>query len=135
MRPEFVLALFLSAALATAAAAAPPRVHVELNTVESTNNQCRVTFVVENRAKEPVESFKLNSAIFNQDKQAKRQVSFELGPMRGGKTIVKTFALDGGCSEIGAILVNDVTCSPGTPDACLDGLELSSRMKDMRLYK
>jgi hypothetical protein len=35
-----------------------------------------------------------------------------------------------------AILVNDVTaCTPGNPPACLDALGLSSRVKEIRLYK
>jgi hypothetical protein len=58
-----------------------------------------------------------------------------MGPLRASKTIVKTFAVDGACGEIGSILVNDVTCAPGTPDACLTGLTLASRIKDVRLYK
>jgi hypothetical protein len=125
----------LSAVFATSALAAPARVHVELNTVESANNQCRLTFVIDNRAKEPIESLKLDLAVFNQQRIVQRRLAAELGPVRGSKTVVKTFALDGNCGDVGAILVNDVTCSPGTPDACLDGLELSSRIKDVRLYK
>jgi hypothetical protein len=34
------------------------------------------------------------------------------------------------------VLVNDIAaCAPGEPNACLDGLTLSSRVKDVRLYK
>jgi hypothetical protein len=125
----------LSAAFGMSAQAAPARVHVELNTVESANNQCRLTFVIDNRAKEPIESLKLDLAVFNQQRIVQRRLAAELGPVRGSKTVVKTFALDGNCGDVGAILVNDVSCAPGTPDACLDGLELSSRIKDVRLYK
>jgi hypothetical protein len=135
MRLQFALAIALSAALGSAAVAAPTRVHVELNTLESVNNQCRLTFVIDNRAKEAIESLKLDLAVFNQQRIVQRRLVAELGPVRGSKTIVKTFALDGNCGEVGQILVNDVTCTPGTPDACLDGLELISRIKDVRLYK
>jgi hypothetical protein len=64
-----------------------------------------------------------------------RRLAVELGPIRAAKTVVKTFALDSVCGEIGSILVNDVTCAPGAPDACLDGLHFSSRVKDVRLFK
>ena len=134
-----MLRIRLSAALAatllagTAALAAP--VHVELNTVETADNRCRVTFVIENKGPDGVESLKLDLAVFNPQRIVQRRLITELGPLRGSKTIVKTFALEGACGEIGSILVNDVTCAPGTPDSCLTGLELSSRLKDVRLYK
>jgi hypothetical protein len=60
----------------------------------------------------------------------------EMGPVRSAKTIVRTFAVDADCRQIGSILVNDVTaCAPGEPGACLDGLALSSRLQALRLYK
>ncbi|MPZ58081.1 MAG: hypothetical protein GEU91_16615 [Rhizobiales bacterium] len=133
MRNLPAIVLIVAVLTGTAALAVP--VQVELNTVETDDNRCRVTFVVENKGKDAVESLKLDLAVFNPQRIVQRRLAVELGPVRGGKTIVKTFALDGGCGEIGSILVNDVTCAPGTPDACLDGLTLSSRMQDVRLYK
>jgi hypothetical protein len=59
-----------------------------------------------------------------------------MGPVRSGRTIVKTFAIDTKCAQVGAVLVNDVTaCTPGEPNACLDGLALFSRVNNVRLYK
>jgi hypothetical protein len=130
-----VFALLASLACGAAAAAAPTRVHVELNNLEASGAQCRVTFVVDNRAKESLDSLKLDLAVFNAQHIVQRRLIAELGPVRGNKTIVKTFALDGACNEIGSILVNDVTCTLGTPDVCLEGLELSSRLKDVKLFK
>ena len=117
----------------TLAQAAP--VSVELNTLETADNRCRLTFVIENKAKDGLESLKLDLAVFNPQRIVQRRLATELGPVRGGKTMVKTFALDGACGEIGSILVNDVTCAPGKPEDCIEGLELSSRLKDVRLYK
>jgi hypothetical protein len=130
------LALTLAAAFGATSAVAATRVQVELNNVETVNNQCRVTFVIDNRAKEPIESLKLDLAVFNKQQVVQRRLVTELGPLRGAKTIVKTFAIEGACGEIGSILVNDVTCAPAaTPDACLDGLDLTSRLKDLRFFK
>ena len=126
--------VFVAAVLASTSAFAAS-VNVELNTVETADNRCRITFVIENKAKDGLESLKLDLAVFNPQRVVQRRLATELGPVRGEKTIVKTFALDGACGEIGSILVNDVTCAPGAPDACIDGLTLSSRMKDVRLYK
>jgi hypothetical protein len=52
------------------------------------------------------------------------------------KTMVRAFLVDAECHQVGAILVNDVTaCMPGNANACLDQLDLSTRVKDVRLYK
>jgi hypothetical protein len=133
MRIRLATAIVAAGLLSTAARAAP--VQVELNTVETAENRCRVTFVIENKGKDGIESLKLDLAVFNPQRIVQRRLITELGPVRASKTIVKTFALDGACGEIGSILVNDVTCVPGTPEQCLGGLELSSRIKDVRLYK
>lgn len=137
MRSHLAIALLLSAAFGTAAAApaAPARVHVELNNVETSGSQCRITFVIENKGKDALESLKLDLAVFNAQHIVARRMVVELGPVRAAKTIVKTFALDGSCSQVGSVLVNSVTCAPGTPDACLDTLDLSSRLKDVKLFK
>jgi hypothetical protein len=133
MRVRLAIACIATVLAGTAAQAAP--VQVELNTVETAENRCRVTFVIENKGKEAIESLKLDLAVFNPQRIVQRRLITELGPVRGAKTIVKTFALDGACGEIGSILVNDVTCAPGQPEECLTGLELSSRIRDVRLYK
>jgi hypothetical protein len=127
------LAALLAPLLVTAAAAT--EVRVELNNVETAENRCRLTFVIENKTKEAAESFKLDLAVFNPQGIVQRRLVTEMGPLRPTKTMVKTFAVDGACGEIGSILVNDVTCAPGNPDACLAGLDLASRLKDVRLYK
>ena len=130
---RFAIALVAAVLVCTAANAAS--VSVELNTVETADNQCRITFVIENKAQEGLDSLKLDLAVFNPQRIVQRRLATELGPVRANKTIVKTFALDGACGEIGSILVNDVSCTPGTAEGCLDGLALSSRIKDVRMYK
>ena len=109
---------------------------VELNAAESAENRCRLTFLIENKAKNPVESLKLDLALFNAEGVVQTRMVTEMAPVRPMKTIVRTFSIDGECKQIGSILVNDVTaCVPGNPNACLDGLELASRMKGVRFYK
>jgi hypothetical protein len=128
-------ALFAVPLLISTLAQADP-LRVELNTGETAENRCRLTFVVENKAKEPVESLKLDLAIFNTDGVVQHRMVTEMAPVRPVKTVVKTFSVDGDCKQIGSILVNDITaCTPGTPSVCLDTLELSSRLKGVRFYK
>lgn len=129
--------LLVPAVLAPFAAFAAERtIHLELNSAEGGDHRCRLTFVIANNAQQPIESLKLDLALFNPDGVLQRRMVAELGPVRAAKTMVRTFAVDGECGQIGAVLVNDVAgCIPGTPDACLDALALSSRLKGVRLYK
>ncbi|MGZ5841758.1 MAG: hypothetical protein ACXWJ8_07455 [Xanthobacteraceae bacterium] len=118
------------------ARAADEMVHLELNAIETAENRCRLTFVIENKSPQNLDSLKLDFAMFNTDGAVYRRIIFDMAPVRAAKTIVKTYAIDGDCAQLGALLINDVTaCVPGEPAACLDGLVLSSRVKNVRLYK
>jgi len=111
-------------------------INVELNSVESAQNRCRLAFVIDNKDELPLQTLKLDLAVFNRDGVVQRRLVIEMGPVRRAKTMVRTFEIDGECLQIGSILVNDVTaCAPGDPGACLDRLTLSSRVSGIRLYK
>ena len=112
------------------------KVLVELNSADSADNRCRLNFVIQNKSDVALESMKLDLVAFGTDGGILRRLLTEMGPVRAAKTVVRTFAVDADCRQIGSILVNDVTaCAPGEPGACLDGLALSSRLQAMRLYK
>ena len=122
--------------IALAPARAQDTVRIELNTLENADNRCRMTFVIENRASHAVDSLKLDLALFNTEGAVYRRMVTDMGPVRAAKTVVKTFATDGDCAQLGSLLVNEVAaCTPGEPNACLDQLALSSRVKAVRLYK
>jgi hypothetical protein len=108
----------------------------ELNSIEGADNRCRLNFVIENKSDVALESMKLDLVAFGTDGSILRRLLTEMGPVRSTKTMVRTFAVDADCKQIGSILVNDVTaCTSGEPGACLDGLALSSRLQALRLYK
>lgn len=118
------------------AAAADEKVLVELNSIESVENRCRLNFVIENKSDVSIESMKLDLVAFGSDGGILRRLITEMGPVRAAKTMVRAFAVDADCKQLGSILVNDVAaCAPGEPGACLDGLGLSSRLKQLRFYK
>jgi hypothetical protein len=120
---------------ASLAAAADQNIRVELNSLDGTETQCRMTFVIENKSA-ALDSLKLDLVVFNTESIVYRRILTELGPVRSGRTMVKTFAIETKCAQVGAVLVNDVSaCAPGEPNACLDGLALSSRVNNVRLYK
>jgi hypothetical protein len=116
--------------------AADEKVLVQLNSIESADNRCRLNFVIENKSNAAIESLKLDLVAFGTDGGILRRLITEMGPVRPAKTMVRAFAVDADCRQLGSILVNDVTaCAPGEPGACLDGLSLSSRIEALRLYK
>jgi len=137
MRPAVMLFSQIAFALiAPCAQAADEPVRIELNALEGAENRCRMTFVIENKAKQAIESLKLDLALFNTDGAVYRRMVVDMAPLRPAKTNVKTFSTEGDCAQLGSVLVNEVTaCQPGDPAACLDELALSSRVKAVRLYK
>jgi len=111
-------------------------IRIELNTVENVQNSCRLSFVIENKGETPIETLKLDLAVFGREGAIQRRLIVELGPIRGSKTLVRAFDVEGDCAQIGSVLVNDVTaCAPGDPGTCLDRLALSSRSSAVRLFK
>jgi hypothetical protein len=135
MRQALQLVLMLM--LVSPVAAAPADIiHVELNAAVALNDQCRLSFVIQNKEGPALNSFKLDLVLFGQDGVIDRRLVAEMGPLRAEKTVVKTFAVESACKAIGSILVNDVTaCAPGDAAACLDRLDLSSRVSQVRFFK
>jgi hypothetical protein len=132
--PALLRALLI--VLAPTFALAAEETHVELNAAENADRSCRLTFVIENRGAQSIDALKLDLALFNTEGAVYRRMVVDLAPVRGAKTIVKTFAVEGECAQLGAVLLNEVTaCAPGEPATCLDALALSSRLKGVRFYK
>jgi hypothetical protein len=131
-----VLLLLPALAFAAAAAAPPSPIRIELNAAAALQNQCSLSFVIENKDGAALRSLKLDLVLFGRDGVISRRLIAEMGPLRAAKTVVKAFAVDGDCAALGSVLVNDVTaCVPGEADACLARLELHSRIPDIRLFK
>jgi hypothetical protein len=139
MKPV-VLALAAILALPAALLAAPNEladaIRVELNSAESVQGRCRMSFVIENKGEAAIDSLKLDFAVFGTNGVVQRRLVAELGPLRRAKTVVKAFEIEGDCASIGSLLVNDVTvCAPGDAGACLDRLALASRLTNVRFFK
>lgn len=118
------------------ALAAEGKFLVELNTIEPVESRCRLNFVIENKSGAAVDSMKLDLVVFGSDGGILRRLLTEMGPVRPLKTIVRAFVINVECGKIGSVLVNEVNaCAPGNPNSCLDGLALSSRVKELRFYK
>jgi hypothetical protein len=122
----------------TPAVAADDTIRIELNTAEVVvvQGRCRLSFVIENKGETAYDSLKLDLVIFNREQVIQRRVVAEMAPLRRTKTIVKAFEIEGDCAQMGSVLLNDVTaCMPGDAGTCLDRLELSSRIQNVRFFK
>ena len=136
MRGVLIALVVLQVLVPLVASAIEGKVLVELNAVETSENGCRLNFVIENKFEQALDSMKLDLVVFGADGAIMRRFITEMAPLRPMKTVVRTFSVETECTQISAILVNDVTaCVPIDPNACLDRLELSSRVKTIRLYK
>jgi hypothetical protein len=128
------LAFFLFSSPALAAPNDPIR--VELNLAENAQAKCRMSFLVENKSETPISSLQLDLAFFNRDGILQSRSVAEMGPIARAKTIVRAFEIDGECDKLGSVLINDIAaCSPGDSASCLDRLALSSRVKNVTLFK
>ena len=68
-----------------AAADAGDPIRVELNAAEGVQSRCRLSFVIENKSEGPIESLKLDLAVFGRDGVIQRRLVTEIGPMRARK--------------------------------------------------
>ncbi len=130
-----LLLLSASALAEEAPAARPgqPGLSLELNKLDRVDNGCRLTFVMRNGLDQPIESLGLELALFSGDGAVSGIIALDAGALPTGKTRVKRFvAPDVACTEIGRVLLNDVTRCEGTglsPQACIARMGVSSRVE------
>ena len=102
MARRLLLALALAAAPSLAHAAPPDPIRIELNAAAAGEaDHCRLSFVIENKSETAMTSLKLDLVIFDRNGVIGRRLVTEMGPLHAAKTVVKTFALDGGCADVG----------------------------------
>ena len=131
-----LLLLFASPVSMAGPAPAGDPIRLELNAAESVQTRCVLSFVIENKSETPIETLKLDLGVFSPEGIIQRRLVTEMGPVLRVKTMIKAFEIDGDCSQLGSILVNDIAaCTPGDPNFCLERLVLSPRVQNVRLFK
>jgi hypothetical protein len=118
--------------------AAPLR--LELNRLEPREPGCRVWFVVNNPAAEPLDPLRLDLVLFGRDGVILRRLAVDVGPLPAGRTVVRIFDVTGQpCEGIGQLLLNDLLACGGTEPAqraaCTDRLALASRVEGVTFQK
>mgnify|MGYP000858051271 CR=1 FL=1 len=132
------LAIMLAAALSVSAAPAfgqsssSDAFSLELNRLDAAGDDCRVTLVEKNGTKSAFAALKLDLVVFDGAGIVTKRVGVDAGPLKAGRTVVKTFDLKGlACDGVGRLLINDVLACEAegiAVDACLDLLEPRSRV-------
>ncbi len=116
---------------AVAQSATAPKLTLELNRLEQSDNACRATFIVANGFTAPLEAFGIEMVVFDAAGLVGLMTVFDFGALAPGKTLVKRFDLpDTGCPEVTRILVNGVArCKGESIDgaACAAALTTSNR--------
>lgn len=114
-----------------APAATPLPVSVELNAIADQGGNCRLSFLIRNKAASRIDAFSLEVVLFDDKGAAGQFLLLEAGRLPPGKARVRQYDIAGtACSAIGRILVNDVAeCSgsAATVTACADGLTTTTR--------
>lgn len=120
-----------SAPAETAAPAAP--IKLELNRLEAREaGGCRVWLVLHNAGADALDPLRLDLVLFGRDGAASRRLAVDVGPLPGGRTVVRLFDVAGQpCEGVGQVLLNDVLACNGTgPEArsaCVERAVLASR--------
>ena len=132
------LAFLLAATLATAAGPAFAQsssagtFSLELNRLDAVADDCRVTLVEKNGTQSAFTALKLDLVVFDAAGIVTKRVGVDAGPLKAGRTVVKTFDLKGlACNGVGRLLINDVLACEAegiAADACLDLVEPRSRV-------
>ncbi len=121
-----------SPSLAQSAQASTERFSLELNRLDAIDDNCRVTLVERNGTAASFSALKLDLVVFDGEGIVTKRVGVDAGPLKAGRTVVRTFDLKGlPCQSVGRLLINDIlSCEAeglGT-DACLDLVEPRSRV-------
>ncbi|MEB8385662.1 hypothetical protein OO012_00355 [Rhodobacteraceae bacterium KMM 6894] len=130
-----LLAACLSASLTVAPGFAQEaqgaNVSIELNAVETLENGCRVSFLVQNGHVVDISKAVYEAVLFNTDGAVDRLTLFDFGALPATRPRVRQFVVPNlACSSFGRLLINGAeTCTGANlPDnACTLNLDLRSR--------
>nr|WP_272210445.1 hypothetical protein [Marinicella sp. W31]MDC2876326.1 hypothetical protein [Marinicella sp. W31] len=117
---------------ATGAAAMPAKepagLSISLNALDTTDNGCKLTFLVENDLSETIDSLQAEVALFDTDGIVDRLTMLDFLSLPAGKMRVRQFELPGaGCDALGGLLLNDIKVCDGAGVDCMAALETGSK--------
>lgn len=113
------------------AAPAPAGLQVELNAAETSEANCKLTFLITNRLETALDKAVYEAVLFDQNGTVDRLTLFDFGALPVGRPRVRQFVVpQTSCENLGRILFNGAqTCAGEGVDAgiCESDLGLTSR--------
>lgn len=110
----------------------PPKLAIELNTVEDTGGACRLTFVAQTSAGLAIDQVVFETVVFDQSGGVASLSLFDFRGLPADRQRVRQFDLPGmACASIGRVLINGTnSCVIGgtESDVCDAALSLGSRI-------
>lgn len=131
-----IAAAFMGFALASPALAQTdtelgPHVWIELNTAQSTDASCTLTFQIINGHDAQIDKAVYETVLFNRQGQVDRLTLFDFGTLPPGRPRVRQFSVQGtACADLSRILINGAHACVAAGldgDACETELELGTR--------
>ncbi len=112
-----------------ARAAEPATLAMELNSLTTSENGCKVNFVMRNGLESAIDALSLEIVLFGSDGRIASILNLQVGELPLGKTRVKQFRLKS-CEGIERILINKVSECRGaglSPKNCSQKLRTTNR--------
>lgn len=106
-----------------------PNLIVELNTAETMDAACRLSFMVTNEHPQDIEAVVFETVLFNADGSVNRLTLFDFGALPSNRPRIRQFDVPGlGCDGLGRLLINGaVTCEAHDAGLCVNTLDLRTR--------
>lgn len=133
-----VLGAFGPSISPAAPATEPVAIRLELNRLEPREGgACRVWLVLNNGAEDALDPLRLDLVLFGRDGVVARRLAVNVGPLPGGRRVVRIFEVAGQpCEGIGEVLLNDVlACGEADRSGCIDRATLASRVDVVAFVK
>ena len=128
---HFAIVLSVAAPAAAEEVAVEPKLSVELNTAQTTDTACRLSFLIQNNHPADIEKAAYEAVLFNAEGGVQQLTLLDFGSLPSGRARVRQFEFAGmACTDLSRILINGAsTCEAAElgADVCATTLELTSR--------
>lgn len=110
----------------------PETLSIELNTAQTSETGCTLSFFVTNALPGPIDGMVLEAVLFGTEGGVQQLTLFDFGSLPVARPRVRQFIVPGApCDALGAVLINGAqTCTMGgePSPSCESGLALRSRI-------
>ncbi len=129
-----VIALCVSGLFPLAAqsqSAEDPGLAIELSAADDVGSACRLSFLIQNGTGSDIDQAVYEMVLFGREGQVALMTLLDFKALPSGRPRVRQFQFDGmTCADVTRVLINGAqTCEAEDAGACIDRLELSTRIE------